>query len=65
MKAKFKITNPDKAECTLQITMTLGAWKILKDQLDSKNPSWELQKVIIELVDKAREEFESDGEFES
>ena len=65
MKAKFKITNPDVAECTLSVTMVLDSWKKLRDQLDSKYPSWELRKAINHLVTKAEEEFETDGEFES
>ena len=65
MKAKFKITNPDVAECTMTITMTLDSWRRLKEQLDSKSPSWELQKVITQLINKAEEKFEAEGYYES
>ena len=64
MKAKFKITNPDEAECTLTITMTLGAWKRLKEHLGSKSLGWELGIAITQLVSKAEFEFETDGEFQ-
>lgn len=64
MKAKFKITNPDNAECTLTITMPLEKWKRLREQLDSNYPSWKLSNLIAQLVSKVQEECESEGEFE-
>ena len=64
MKAKIKITNPDKVECTLKITLPLEEWKRLKDQLESGYPAWKLGNLIARLVSKVQEEFESEGEFE-
>ena len=32
MKASFQIENPDNAECTMQITMTLKDWQCLNEQ---------------------------------
>ena len=64
MKAKFKITDPDKVECTLKITMRLSSWKKLKGKMDGFSPCWELKETIAKLIDKAEEKFESEGEFE-
>ena len=65
MKAKFRITNPDVAECTLIMTMPLAAWKKLREQLTDKYPSWHLRSTITQLVSKAEYEFEAEEEFES
>lgn len=64
MKANFKITNPEKTECTLKITMPLEEWKRLRDQLDNGYPGWKLSSLISKITIKAQEEFEMDGKFE-
>ena len=64
MKGKFKITNPNSTECTLKITMPLEEWKMLKDQLERRYPAWNLGSLIAELISKAQEEFEAEGNFQ-
>lgn len=58
MKAKLFIENPDEIEFTLKITMTLGAWKKLREQLVSVNyPSYRLVEAINDLIVRAGTSF--------
>ncbi|MBN3777401.1 hypothetical protein G3O06_07530 [Burkholderia sp. Ac-20345] len=50
MKSEFKIQRPDAVPMTLTMTMTLGEWKNLQQQLSTTYPSWKLSTNIGEMV---------------
>lgn len=50
MKSEFKIQRPDEVPMTLTMTMTLGEWKKLQEQLSTTYPSWKLSTNIGEMV---------------
>ncbi|PFH29080.1 hypothetical protein [Burkholderia sp. JKS000303] len=50
MKTEFKIQRPDDVPMTLTMTMTLGEWKRLEEQLSTSYPSWKLSTNIGEMV---------------
>ncbi|MBU9293049.1 hypothetical protein KTD18_15990 [Burkholderia multivorans] len=50
MKSEFKILRPDEVPMTLTMTMTLGEWKKLQEQLATTYPSWKLSANIGEMV---------------
>ncbi|MDN7488530.1 hypothetical protein QZM35_12550 [Burkholderia sp. AU45274] len=50
MKTEFKIQRPDDVPMTLTMTMTLGEWKKLENQLSTSYPSWKLSTNIGEMV---------------
>ncbi|MDF0501575.1 hypothetical protein POK33_12685 [Burkholderia cenocepacia] len=50
MKSEFKIQRPDDVPMTLTMTMTLGEWKKLQEQLATTYPSWKLSTNIGEMV---------------
>jgi len=57
MKLKSKANNPDAIEVTLTMTTTLGDWKIIRADLQSRRfPSFDLGEAISELVTKAQQE---------
>lgn len=63
MKASFKINNPDQMECTLSLTMTLGAFKLLRQQTSQISyPGFKVSEAISELVQKAEVQLQSDEE---
>lgn len=69
MKATYKLTDPDSVEATMTITMTLGNWKKLRDKLAAQPnamsyPNFKLRDVIDDLVKKAQERFETEGDIE-
>ena len=57
----LKIENPDKIEFTLTRTMTLAAWKKLREQMsEAKDYHWPMSDLvddIREMVSKAEKEF--------
>lgn len=58
MKTKLKPTSPNDIELTLEVTMSLGSWKKLKEQVDSQSsPSWDLRHKISDLVSYAEKHF--------
>ena len=54
---KYEATKPESIEFTLSITMTMGEWKKLKNQLADAYPAWELANTINQVIDKAENEF--------
>lgn len=62
MKARFMIENPDHVLTTLKVTMTVGEWVTLRDQLASAYPSWRLSSAISDLVTQARRVFYEEAE---
>jgi len=50
MKATFQVSDPDDIECSVKITMPLRKWRQLRDQLNSKWPSWELSSAISSML---------------
>ncbi|KVU48169.1 hypothetical protein WK69_10690 [Burkholderia ubonensis] len=64
MKFEFKILRPDDVPMTLTMTMTLGEWKKLQEQLASTYPSWKLSTTIGEMVRQAITTFGETKELE-
>jgi hypothetical protein len=59
-KAAFGLDNPDDMRATLSLTMTLGDWKKLREQLSNGTwPSYEVGYAIRDVVDKAEKRFTS------
>lgn len=56
---KFYATKPDEMKFTLEISMTLGDWKKLKDQLVHKQewPGWSLEDEIQDLISQAERDY--------
>ena len=57
MKAHMKITDPDRIEVTLTVTMPLKTWKELREQLSKDHPSWEFGSKITDMVYQINEHF--------
>lgn len=59
MDAKSFISNPDRTEATIVMTMPLKAWKEVRDALKDNSTSgpWQVHRAIGELVDKMEERF--------
>lgn len=55
MKSRFKFEKPDEIEGTMTITMSVKDWCELRDQLQTKWPSWELAQQINSLLAQARQ----------
>ena len=64
MKALIKIVDPDKVEMSLTLTMTLGAWEKLQNQVEGKWPGWQVKAVIDDMIAKAQKQFTSQDEIE-
>lgn len=64
MKSRFMVENPDDIEMTMKITMTVGDWTKLRDQLQQKYPSWRLSGMITNLLSQARKVFYEEHETE-
>lgn len=54
MRARMKLENPNEIEVTLTVTMTAKKWCELRDQLETKWPSWELSSAITNLLGNVR-----------
>lgn len=57
MKTVFRIERPDDVQMVLTVTMTLGEWRKLQEQLSSSYPSWRLSSAISEMVLEAKSAF--------
>ena len=57
MKAHFQATNVDLMEFALVVTMPLGEWKRLKEQLTNDHPSWQLSSTISSMISQAETRF--------
>jgi hypothetical protein len=54
MKVRFMLENPEAAEATLKITMTVKEWEEFRDQLADKWPSARLSTAITSVLVDAR-----------
>lgn len=66
MKSTLRVENPDSIEMTLNLTMTLGEWKRLSEQLETgehpgSSPGWDVRLRIKHMVSIADKNFESNG----
>ena len=58
MKAEIRATNPAEIEMTMTITMSVGAWKLVRNDLRCANvPGSELGNTIRDLVGQAEKHF--------
>jgi hypothetical protein len=57
MFVAFRMTTPEKANFTISITMSLGDWKKLREQLANVYPGWTLSSKIDEVVKQAEKVF--------
>jgi hypothetical protein len=57
MRMRFTIENPAEVECTIKITMTMGQWDTLRNQLETKWPSSELSRAITHVLSEARKSY--------
>lgn len=69
IEGNFSAKNPDKIQMEMRITMPMGDWKRLRDQLRSSErsteyPSWQLRTDIDCMVQKAEKEFYPDPQAE-
>lgn len=63
MKAKIAITNPNKIEATISLTMTLEQWQDLRKEMKDMpfyGATQALRGSIDELVEKSRANFHVD-----
>lgn len=58
MRTKLYTTNPDEVEFTLQVTMTLKAWKELREAIDDNWPGWDFKSKITDMLYLANKAFE-------
>jgi hypothetical protein len=64
-RATFKLANPDVMDATMTVTMNIGDWKQLRDQLNATHtafPAWKLRDAIGDLVRRAEQDFEAESE---
>lgn len=64
MKAIIKIANPENVEVSMTITMTLEAWKRLREEISNIWPGWQLRGMITDMITKAQTQFTSQDEIE-
>jgi len=50
IKGTFGIQKLNDVEATLTVTMTVGEWREVLSQLDTKYPSWKFGEVILEMI---------------
>lgn len=62
MRSRFMFENPDELEATMKITMAVGEWVKLRDQLVNSHawPSCDVAQAITALVTDARRTFYKD-----
>lgn len=58
-RGTFSVTQPDKIDMTLTITMSVKEWKVVKAQLNpsASDGQWCLNDSINQILDKANTEF--------
>ena len=64
MKALIKIVDPDSVKMSLTLTMTLGAWEELQNQVEGKWPGWQFKALVNDMIEKAQKQFTSQDEIE-
>lgn len=57
MKASFQLRNTDAVDATLAITMPLGRWKKLLEQLASDYPAWDIKRKIEQMIREAEQQY--------
>lgn len=57
VRGLFRLTDPERAEATLTLTMDVGEWKTLRTQLKDGYPSWRVGSMIGALIDHASQTF--------
>lgn len=51
ISSSFKLDNPNDMEATMSVTMTVGEWRALREQLETlKSPSYTFDQHIKELL---------------
>lgn len=50
LTARAEVTNPNDAQLKLTLSMTVGEWKKVMDQLPETWPHWQLASVIRQAV---------------
>lgn len=50
IKGKFGIQKLNDVEATLTVTMTVGEWREILEQLSQKWPSWKFGEVILAMI---------------
>ena len=61
MQTKLRATSPREIYFTMEITMTLGEWKSLEEQLiTNAHPSFRLSREIRSLVEQASKSYLSE-----
>lgn len=62
MQGRFSIDDPDYMKATLEITMTLGEWKSLKEGLNDKMIPLNFKNLIRGIINKAEIHFDEQVE---
>ena len=57
MRADFTVINPEKIEMELTITMSLGQWIKLQDELPDEWPACDLNSKIDDMIRQAEAHF--------
>jgi len=58
MISRYKIQKLDDVNATLSVTMTIQAWRELREQLAQKYPSWQFGDNISQMLLKFDKHFE-------
>ena len=56
MKTSMKILSPNRINVTMSITMEIGKWNELLDQLSTSYPSWQFGEQISQNIRKFNQE---------
>ncbi len=64
MKASFRAEDPEDVVMSLELSMTLRDWRKLRDQLGTDYQSFQLARIIRELISKAQQGFTSTDEID-
>lgn len=62
VRGLLKLCNPDQAEASLTLTMTIREWKELRASLTNDYPAWRVGSMIGKLVAQASQAFAEEGE---
>lgn len=55
MITQFYVDNADNIKCTLTVTMTLGEWKAMRENLSDTNAEWKLKNEIYDMINQAEQ----------
>jgi hypothetical protein len=65
IRGVFSLTKPNIAEATLTVTMTVGEWKQVREQISDKWPGWTFAALIGNLIRHAEQSFQEQVESEA